>query len=201
MRLLKLASASSTPCSSEPALASAPNPVEPAAPPPDQHCPCDNQSVTLAPVPRPSAYTLSPEACDLSSAAWRHVRDARTLLASSPDGAFYLAGYGPEIARKATISTRWLDQVIGHLNSAGQTAKVAVDLALDSDPIAHRYAAFDLSIHENLRQWETNARYQRTGTHSPHQAEAILREAAQITDELLAILWAEGRFPDKATPW
>lgn len=150
---------------------------------------------------RTSAYTLSPAACDLSSAAWRHVRDARTLLASSPDGAFYLAGYGPEIARKATVSTRWLDQVIGHLNSAGEAARVAVDLALDSDPIAHRYAAFDLSIHESLQEWKTNARYKRTGSHSSQQAEAILKEAGQITDELLAILWAEGRFPDGATPW
>ena len=149
-------------------------------------------------MPRPSAYTLSQAACDLSSAAWRHVRDAETLLPSSPDGAFYLAGYGPEIARKATISARWWDQVIGHLNSAGE---VALDLAMDSDPIAHRYAAFDLSSHETLKQWKTDARYKPSGTHSLTQARAIVMAAQQVTDGLLAILWAEGRFPDGKTPW
>lgn len=152
-------------------------------------------------MPRPSAYTLSQKACDLSSAALRHMRDAETLLPTSPDGAFYLAGYGPEIARKATLSTRWLDQVIGHLNSSKDIAKAALALATDSDPIAHRYAAYDLSIHKTLEKWSTHARYMRTGSHPLDEAQAILAEAREATDHLIATLWAEGRFPDKATPW
>ena len=152
-------------------------------------------------MPRSSAFTLSDKACDLSSAALRHMRDAETLLPSSPDGAFYLAGYGPEIARKASVSARWLDQVIGHLNSSGEATRAALELAIDSDPIAHRYAAVHLQPSETLKGWRTDARYTRTGTHSQEQAEAIVSEAKSITDRLLAALWAEGRFPDRKTPW
>ena len=144
---------------------------------------------------------LGQKACELSSAALRHVRDAETLLPSSPDGAFYLAGYGPEIARKVTLSPPWLHQVIGHLNSSGEAALAALALAIDIDPIAHRYAAFDLSNYEALKQWKTEARYMPTGSHTTEQAKAIVAEARQFTDDLLATLWAEGRFPDMETPW
>ncbi len=150
---------------------------------------------------RSSAYTLNDEARGLCSAASRHLRDARTLLPSSPDGAFYLAGYGPEIARKATISDRWLDQVIGHLNSPGPAAELALEVARENDPIAHRYAAFDPSIQQTLKKWSTYARYRPTGAHSSETAKEIVEEAEQFTGELLALLWAEGRFPDGKTPW
>lgn len=152
-------------------------------------------------MPHQYPFRLSEKACELSSAALRHLRDSEALLATSSDGAFYLAGYAPEIAQKATLSERWLDQVVGHLNSSGASAKAALALALDNDPVANRYSAYDQSRWPALRTWSTDARYKRTGKYTKAQATALLDEARKFTDELLATMWAEGRFPDKGTVW
>lgn len=50
------------------------------------------------------AHALSATQVALVSAALRHINDARTLLATSPVQAAYLAGYGPECARKAALA-------------------------------------------------------------------------------------------------
>jgi len=54
-------------------------------------------------------HALSKGQNALVSAALRHVGDAAALLGESPAQAFYLAGYGPECARKACLA-RWSDQ-------------------------------------------------------------------------------------------
>jgi hypothetical protein len=148
---------------------------------------------------RPHPYTLSKDACTLSAVALRHLRDAQTLLDTSPDGAFYLAGYGPEIARKVTLSERWSDRLIGHLNTSTDTATAALSLALDNDALGIRYAPYEPARFPMLSRWSTHVRYERGRT--PEEARGILREARQYTDDLVATMWAEGRFPDGATPW
>ena len=73
----------------------------------------------------------------LLSAALRHTRDARALLASSPDQAWHLAGFGPECARKAALSERWADHAMSH--QLGAPAEGVLEMAIAMDAHAVRY--------------------------------------------------------------
>lgn len=162
-----------------------------------------------------SAHDLSQKARDLVSAALRHLRDAELLLnaeeRSSPDGAFYLAGYAPELVRKATLAEDWLDRAIGHITEAPQRqandleeatvpGAAALLLATELDPIAHRYAHRNMdAIH--VLNWSTAARYKCTGSYRPESARRLIEEACRFTDDLLLDMWADGRFPRGTVPW
>jgi hypothetical protein len=148
--------------------------------------------------------TLSPRAVDLVSAALRHVRDAELLIDAgenaSFDQAYHLAAFGPECARKASLSLRWLDKEIGH--GAAELAEDLVELVMAIDPIAHRYDARSYrSRYPALSRWTVDCRYDRTGTSDRAKAESLCREAREAVDRAVAALWADGRLPDGEALW
>jgi hypothetical protein len=153
---------------------------------------------------RSKPLALSATAVDLASAALRHVRDAEHFLGAGPDAsvdqAYHLAGFGPECARKACLSLRWLDKEIGH--GASVLADQLVELLLAIDPVGHRYDPRDYRTrHPELSQWTVDCRYERTGTRTPAQAQALCREARAAVDAIIAALWADGRVPEGDTLW
>lgn len=156
--------------------------------------------------PRPT-IELNEEACNLVSAALRHLRDADTLLhakegRSSPDGAYYLAGFAPELVGKATLAERWLDRAIGHVDCYfGGRGLQALSLAHDLDPIAYRYSRLDVGAYPFLQKWSTNVRYDRTDSIAISDANTLLSEASRITDDIILSMWADGRFPARSRVW
>jgi hypothetical protein len=144
---------------------------------------------------------LSPKALALVSAALRHMRDAEHLADaraahSSPDQAYHLAGFGPECARKATLTIRWSDKPLGHALDQGATDPV-LEIALALDPYAQRYNPLDWSNrYPALARWNPQCRYDQTGKRDARQIEALVREARLVVDELVGALWADGRLPD-----
>lgn len=153
---------------------------------------------------KPSSLTLSPKALDLVSAALRHVRDAEHLLDaganSSVDQAYHLAPFGPECARKAALSIRWLDKPIGH--GIGAFTDEILELALAIDPIARRYDPVGYAArYPSMATWTVDCRYERTGKRDRSDVVALCGEARKAIDAVVVALWADGRFPDGATPW
>lgn len=144
--------------------------------------------------------TLSPEAVALVSAALRHARDAEHLADGahphvSLDQAFHLAGFGPECARKATLSVRWLDKTIGH--RFRQASEDAIDFALAIDPQAHRYEPGGWAArYPALADWSEETRYDRTGTHAVEAVQRLVAEARTAVDSVVLALWSDGRLPD-----
>jgi hypothetical protein len=153
---------------------------------------------------RPNALTLSSHAMDLVSAALRHVRDAEHLLHAgadaSPDQAYHLAAFGPECARKSTLSIRWLDLAIGH--SVDTVAEDILGFVISIDPIALRYDPMEYGArYPKLKEWNVDCRYKRTGSHTPADAETLCREARAAVDGVVLALWADGRMPDGGALW
>jgi hypothetical protein len=135
---------------------------------------------------------------DLLSAAIRHIRDAE-LLASvaapdrSLDQAYHLAGFGPECARKATLSRSTFDKAIGH--GTTEASELSLEWALAHDPRAHRYR-IDLAAwagrYPALAKWNEGARYDRTGRRQAPEVAALLAEARAIVGATVAALWGDG---------
>lgn len=139
------------------------------------------------------------------SAALRHVRDAESLLATgnperSVDQALHLAGYGPECARKATLSVRTFDKSIGH--RFDQPAEDVLEVLVALDPWALRYEPSGWGQRfPALTSWTEAVRYQRTGSADEAQVSALVKQAREAVDGVLVALWADGRFPDGKMPW
>jgi hypothetical protein len=143
---------------------------------------------------------LSATRVALASAALRHVEDARALVASSPVQASYLAGYGPECARKAALTfatekeAEELDKAVGH--GVGDDAEVALALVCALDPLAVRYTLRDWKSRKpDLKHWKDWFRYARSDSLTPKYAQRMLDAAEGLVDEVLAALWADGRLP------
>ena len=155
-------------------------------------------------MPKSDPLTLSPKAVDLVSAALRHVRDAEHLLVAganaSADQAYHLAAFGPECARKAALSLRWLDKEIGH--GAAALADDLIELIVAIDPMAHRYDPRSYRArYPELGRWTVDCRYDRTGTCTQARAQALCQEARAAVDATVAALWADGRLPDGEVLW
>ena len=140
---------------------------------------------------------LSTRAAGLLSAALRHIRDAEHLADASHshaslDEAFHLAGFGPECARKATMSDGSLDKAIGH----GAGMREALDAALALDVVAHRYGVSTTTdAFPALGKWTVDCRYAPTGSFPLPDVGAVLAEARVIVDAISLALWADGRIP------
>lgn len=128
----------------------------------------------------------------LLSAALRHVEDAAYLLPRSPDQSWHLAGFGPECVRKACLDEHWLDKALGHdLATAGDDV---LELAGALDVRAARYRLTGVhSRYPLLAEWRVEARYERTGARTGSTAKQIVKQAANLTYELAAALWMDGR--------
>ncbi len=126
------------------------------------------------------------------------MRDAEHLASAgihvSLDQAFHLAGFGPECARKATLSEHTFDRAIGH--GVTLASERALQFALAADPAAHRYDLADWAArHPRLCGWTEQARYEATGTRSAGEVRLLLVEARSILDRITFALWADGRVP------
>lgn len=79
---------------------------------------------------------------DFLSAALRHMRDAEHLLGpgehTSLDQAYHLSGFGPECARKATLSRGSLDKALGHLGEDGNDETLEIALVMDAGAARYR---------------------------------------------------------------
>lgn len=147
---------------------------------------------------------LTKEAAALLSAALRHVRDAEHLATAatagfSLDQARHLAGFGPECARKAILSERGFDKLIGHTFN-----DTALELALSLDPVALRYEPREWAKrYPTLARWSEQCRYDATGAAAKvePQVRALLVEARDAVDDIVLRLWADGRFSVGVTPW
>lgn len=133
------------------------------------------------------------------SAALRHVRDAEHLFdpdnpGRSIDQSYHLLGYGPECARKATLSVRWFDRILGH--RLGENANEILDIIISLDQWAARYHPMDwASKFPHMAAWQETCRYEKTGTRDAHDVGAAIVEARNIVDEIIGALWADGRVP------
>lgn len=126
----------------------------------------------------------------LASAALRRIADAQRLLlpeggsAGSFDQSWHLAGFGPECARKAALTSGQLSRILGH------------DLA-DAD-LTGWVLALDTATTAAARQpaptggWRPEHRYEATGTREEEAARALLRACEDDTLQILGRLWAEG---------
>ena len=133
----------------------------------------------------------------LLSAALRHARDAEALLKGahqSVDQAKHLAGFGPECARKATLTAGWLAKPLGHtIVPADELMEFVVAL----DPVAHRYQADDWkSRYPDLASWSPQCRYDKTGTCPFDLASRVVEQARAAVAAVLGALWSDGRIPD-----
>lgn len=144
------------------------------------------------------SHALSPSQMALVSAALRHLTDARTLLATSPVQAAYLAGYGPECARKVVFERGDEPQedarnrAIGH--GFGKPAESALRWFCDLDPLASRYEVRGWkAAHPVLAQWSELIRYGRSDSLSKATATKIVDAATERAIPVVAALWADGR--------
>ena len=148
-------------------------------------------------------HDLSGEQSAMVSAALRHIEDAHWLLDISPVQAAYVAGYGPECARKAALAS-WTDRenlrnrMIGH--RFDQTAEIALSLFCDLDPLAPRYNLQRwTSRRSTLGEWKEDLRYARSDALPRARARRIVEAATALTTETLAKLWADGRLEPVAS--
>lgn len=145
-------------------------------------------------------HRLSESRVALASAALRHIEDATTLASRSPVQAFYLAGYGPECARKAALTfdsepeARELDKAVGH--GFRKDAETAFALVGDLDPLATRYTLRDWKTRlPILTQWNEQCRYAKSDQIGEEKTTRLLDAATGLVTEVIAALWADGRLP------
>jgi hypothetical protein len=123
----------------------------------------------------------------LVSAAVRHIRDAEALLASSPDQAWHLAGFGPECMRKAVLTLPWAGKALGH-DLDGSEA-VVLSLVLELDPHARRYQGTTrLGSHAILNRWDVKHRYDQTGTWVQSAPELVATCSTEVQRLLASIV-------------
>ena len=143
---------------------------------------------------------MTPDRQARLSAALRHMRDAEHLADSSLgpislDQAYHLAGFAPECARKAALSSSGFDRALGH---GGDGSETALGIALALDARAHRYELADWGArYVALALWSTRSpRYDATGTYRESDVVPLLREAREVVDRISFALWADGRVPE-----
>ncbi len=141
--------------------------------------------------------TTRPTASTLTSAALRHVRDARHLLTDGPhrsvDQANHLAGFGPECIRKAALSARWGDKILGH--ELGPAGDALLDTLLALDPHGCRAGAL-ASPGAALADWRVERRYDATGAADPSATAARVSAAEVFVERVFVTLWLDGRLED-----
>jgi hypothetical protein len=137
---------------------------------------------------------MSPQQMAALSAALRHTRDARALLASSPDQAWHLAGFGPECIRKACLQDRMFDKVIGH-DWTCDTEEM-LDAAVSLDARAWRYRLHGwAALEPHLGDWRPPHCYDKTGSHAA-DAQALVEAAERLVARVHAELWMDGELKD-----
>lgn len=124
-----------------------------------------------------------------SSAALRHVRDARTLLSddrvsTSIDQAWHLAGFGPECARKAVLAAGTLAKVLGH--SAHDGALMAWFASIEPGWIGSARSPAPTG------EWKPDHRYEATGTRLLPDVTAPVEACESDTLRIIAGLWVAG---------
>lgn len=132
---------------------------------------------------------------NLVSAGLRHIRDAEALLATSPDQAWHLAGFGPECIRKATVTSEWARLAIGHALS-GRGLNELLELIAALDPLARRHGLRAAPVPAPpISQWRPVHRYEPTGRRLHAAALALAEACRREVDRRVAELFAAGVLP------
>jgi hypothetical protein len=92
-----------------------------------------------------------------------------------------------------------MDKLLGH--EIGDGAESILTLAAMVEPSATfaDIRNWDQS-YPTLAQWSPESRYAATGTFLTNEVEALLRESSLVVSDVLAALWADGRFCWKDLP-
>ena len=137
---------------------------------------------------QPPANTMNP---DFPSAASRHLRDAKALLVTSPENAFYLAGYVAECSLKAVIVRSGAHApAFGH-----QLSKLegdGFDLAVALAPGSARYRPNAESVTRLRSSWSESKRYESTGDTKAQQAAATVKLAEDIYRNCVIEMFLDG---------
>ena len=131
---------------------------------------------------------MPPEALDMLSAAFRHLECAQNLLATSPDEAWYLAGYVPECTRKAVISSGEFLKIIGH-----DPGSRILNFVIAGDVEAHRAGVDQWSMSESWGKWSPEHRYDRTSEARKVTAATLVAEAENRLWNVVVSAWTDGR--------
>jgi hypothetical protein len=124
---------------------------------------------------------------DLISASLRHQVDAESLLGSSPDQAWHLAGFATGCIRKACLTIEPFRKALAH--EQGKDADALLDVVLALDARATRVQTVGWAPHgSKLAIWRETHRYDRTGKHAA-EAAALVSETAALHGRTLASLW------------
>lgn len=138
-------------------------------------------------------HQMPPHRVALASAALCHIDDAGSLVASSPMGAFYLAGYGPECARKAALTFAMekeaaeLDKAVGH--GFDNDAETALAIVCALDPLAVRYTLRGWKGRAPiLKDWKEHVRYGKSDAIGEQRARRMLEAARELVEEVTTAL-------------
>lgn len=135
---------------------------------------------------------------DFPSAACRHLRDAKALLATSPENALYLAGYVAECSLKAVIERSGVHApAFGH-----QLTKLegdGFDLAVALSPRSARYRTSAESVMKLRSGWSESKRYDSTGDTKHEQAEEMVKLAGKIFRDCVIAMVLDGLLPELPT--
>jgi type IV secretory pathway TrbD component len=135
---------------------------------------------------------LAQDQLNLLSAALRHREDAETLLGTSPDQAWHIAGFAAECVRKACLSNDVFRKALSHEMTAD--ADRLLDLILGLDAHAVRLSVQGWAPAGSwLSHWSEAHRYDPRDTHSGN-APALVAECAALHDRTLTQLWLREGF-------
>lgn len=135
---------------------------------------------------------MTPEQRAMLSSALRHARDAEILLAEDAfDGAWHLAGFAQECARKVGLSEGWSQKLLGH--GVGNDAEQALELLLAMDGHAARLRLEGWGGQGTLlAQWTPEVRYAPTGTILASKASGLTAQSRERVDAVAQSLWCNG---------
>lgn len=132
-------------------------------------------------------WMLGHDQLGLLSAALRHQEDAVTLLSSSPDQSWHLAGYSVECVRKACLTNDTFRKALAH--EQGTDADRLLEIVLSIDEHAQRYGTSGWALPGSfLAAWKPEHRYDQTGQHSS-DAPRLVAETSALHDRTLTAIW------------
>jgi hypothetical protein len=128
----------------------------------------------------------------LLSAAVRHQSDAETLLESSPDQSWHLAGYVTECIRKASLTKEAYRKALGHEQGRDFDALFELVSAMDPGALRLHISGWG-NVGTRLHEWDARHRYEVRNAHAK-QARELVRETSGHHDRTLTALWLSQPF-------
>ena len=127
------------------------------------------------------------------SAATRHRRDAKQLLATSPANARYLSGYVVECALKAVVESSdalFRAPAFGH--QLARLERDEMDLAVALTPRSARYRPAAATVKCVQQSWSETLRYSATSDTSGQVAARMVDAAADVHRSTVVEMFLDG---------